>query len=87
MSEICFECLNEELGGGEQPKNYVISKHLDLCEHCGEYKRVVIARRDLNYYILKFRIITYPVIVLFFPLILIIALIIRLYWWVKLKQK
>ncbi len=83
MSEICFECLNEELGGGEQQENYVISKHLDLCEHCGEYKRVVIARRDLYYYILKFKLITYLIIFLFFPLILIITLIIRLYWLVK----
>ena len=42
MAEICLECLNKIMGTDDPPKKFVISRELDLCEECGERKRVVI---------------------------------------------
>lgn len=45
MAEFCLECWNRinETNDGEE--RYVISKELDLCEGCGEWKRVIICER------------------------------------------
>ena len=42
MSEICPECLDKIMKTDDTAKKYIISKDLDLCEECGEYKPVVI---------------------------------------------
>ena len=45
MAEICLECwrkLNQE----PEPRwKYVLSRKLDLCEECGEWKRVIVRER------------------------------------------
>ena len=45
MAEFCFECLNEMLDYEEKKEDYVLSRQLDLCEGCGEMKRVVVRHR------------------------------------------
>ena len=42
MSELCLECLNKLMGTNDPAKKYIISRELDLCEECGEWKPVVI---------------------------------------------
>lgn len=46
MSEICLECLNKLLGTKYSKRDFIISNDLDLCEDCGEWKNVVVARRQ-----------------------------------------
>ena len=45
MSEICLDCLNKILKTNDAETRYVISRDLDLCEQCGQYKRVVVKMR------------------------------------------
>lgn len=45
MSEICLKCLNELLGTNYSKRKFIISKDLDLCEECGEWKNIVVARK------------------------------------------
>ena len=44
MAEFCTECW-KEMFPQDQNKKFVVSKYLDLCEGCGEYKRVVIREK------------------------------------------
>ena len=42
MAEFCVECLNK-INGETRPKtSYILSFHYELCEECGEWKRVVV---------------------------------------------
>ena len=44
MAEFCIDCwekMNETNHGGEE---YSVSDYLELCEGCGEYRKVVVAR-------------------------------------------
>lgn len=46
MAEFCLECwrrLNEK---DYPPEMYVLSRELDLCEGCGEYKNVIVRVRS-----------------------------------------
>ena len=86
MAELCFDCLNETMGGKEDRRKYVYSDYLDLCEGCGQYKKVVLCKRGFLYYIRKFRIIIYPLMLICFPLILIYSLCVRLYCVIKFKK-
>lgn len=45
MAEFCLECWNE-INGTHDPKwRYAMTWHSELCEECGEYKRVIVAER------------------------------------------
>lgn len=44
MAEFCKDCYIAICGGSENDK-IKLSKELDLCEGCGEYKRVVVSVR------------------------------------------
>ncbi len=59
LAEICLDCLNKINGTNDSAKKYIISKDCDLCEECGEWKRVVVVERKY-YYLYKFRIIIIP---------------------------
>ena len=57
MAEICLECL-EKINEKKFRKNeYILSKDLDLCECCGEWKSVVVTTRK-NYYMQRLNFIT-----------------------------
>ena len=45
MAEFCPVCWNALNGFDEPEEAYVLSWDLELCEGCGEWKRVVVARR------------------------------------------
>ena len=76
MAEFCLECLNRINETQDSPKKYIFSKELDLCEGCGEWKRVVIVERKyyylrkLRYFILPFKIIYWTLYCLWRLLIL-----------------
>ena len=42
MAEFCLDCYNKMMGTNDPARKYHISRELDLCEECGEYKRVII---------------------------------------------
>ena len=45
MSEICVDCWNKELEKPDKPSKFIRSWGLELCEECGQYKRVIIRYR------------------------------------------
>lgn len=51
MAEFCLECWNKIMDTNDPPKKFYISRKLDLCEECGEWKPVIIAVR--RRYVLK----------------------------------
>ncbi len=63
MAEFCLECWNKINGNRDKKTKYVLSKDLDLCEGCGEWKHVIVAERSffdgymLEYLTLPFEII------------------------------
>ncbi len=50
MAEFCLECWLEN-SETDMPKRYVLSKYLDLCEGCQEYKQVVIREKIPFFYV------------------------------------
>ena len=42
MSEICVDCWNKELEKPDKPGKFIRSWRPELCEECGQYKRVII---------------------------------------------
>ena len=54
MAEFCVSCWNE-LNETDYPEEaYVLSWDYELCEGCGEYRRVIVAQR--KHYLLRFAI-------------------------------
>ena len=45
MSELCVDCLNKLMGTKDSAREYIVSRELDLCEECGEWKPAVIAMK------------------------------------------
>lgn len=45
MAEFCLECLNKLDNTQDSKWRYVLSRDLELCEECGEFKRVVFSER------------------------------------------
>ena len=45
MAEFCLACLNKINKANDSRWRYVLSWEKDLCEECGQYKRVVITER------------------------------------------
>ena len=45
MAEFCEECWKKINYIKDDSIRFVLSKELDLCEECGEYKRVVVKVR------------------------------------------
>lgn len=54
MAEFCLECWNKMNETDDNEKKYIMSEDIDLCEECGEWKRVIIMERKA-YYMYKFR--------------------------------
>ena len=48
MAEFCIDCMNEMNDSNYTEKDVCLSENKDLCEGCGEYKRVVIAIKERN---------------------------------------
>ena len=45
MAEFCPECWNRLNGRKDTEKKYKMSADLDLCEGCGQWKRVIVCER------------------------------------------
>ena len=45
MAEICLDCWNKLNDTNDSKWRYVLSWERDLCEDCGQYKRVIIVER------------------------------------------
>ena len=48
MAEFCLDCLNKLNGRNDPKSKYIISRDLDLCEGCGEWKHVVVMERGFE---------------------------------------
>ena len=46
MAETCLDCFNKTFRTNHTEKEVVLSDCLDLCEDCGEWKRVVICEKS-----------------------------------------
>ena len=46
MAEFCLDCWNKLNDANDKEENYIMSKELDLCEGCGEWKHVIIVERN-----------------------------------------
>ena len=60
MAEFCLNCWNRINKTEDNEKKYIISKDLDLCEGCGEWKSVIIMERK-EFYMYKFRYFIFPI--------------------------
>ena len=47
MAEFCVDCWNRLNGTDDKEHKYILSRHLDLCEGCGEYKHIIITERNM----------------------------------------
>ena len=45
MAEFCLECWNKINESNHSKWRYVLSWNKELCEECGQYKKVVIIER------------------------------------------
>ena len=45
MAEICLECWQKLKEKREPRWKYILSRELDLCEECGQWKRVIVRER------------------------------------------
>lgn len=59
MAEFCVQCWNRINGTDDPPSKFIISKDLQLCEGCGEFKNIVIMERSCDHTD-KFQLITFP---------------------------
>ena len=78
MAEICLDCWNEMNETEDSEEKYIMSKELDLCECCGQWKSVIIMERKA-YYMYKFRYIILPFRIIFNILYIIWRLLILPY--------
>lgn len=49
MAEFCLECWKRMNRIKDDKRKYILSKDLDLCEGCGEWKYVIIAENTYYY--------------------------------------
>ena len=56
MAEFCAECFSKIFDEKVTERNYILSKDFDLCEECGEWKRVVVRVRHPRLYMWKMRV-------------------------------
>lgn len=42
MAELCLDCLNNIMNTNDPASKYILTWKKELCEECGEYKRVII---------------------------------------------
>ena len=56
MSEFCPECWNSINNYSDPPEAYILSWDYDMCEGCGQLKRVVVGRRKSLLVMLFFKI-------------------------------
>ncbi len=63
MAEFCLDCWNKLNKTEDSQRKYILSKNLDLCEGCGEWKQVIIMERKA-YYIRIFKLFLSPIYIM-----------------------
>lgn len=48
MAEFCLDCWNRLMNTNDPPEKFVISKELDLCEGCGQWRHVIVRVRYIS---------------------------------------
>lgn len=43
MAEFCLDCWNKIMDTKDTKRKFVMSRDLELCEECGEWKSVIVA--------------------------------------------
>ena len=43
MSEFCLDCWNKIMDTKDTKRKFIMSRDLDLCEECGQWKHVIVA--------------------------------------------
>ena len=54
MAEFCLECWNKIMGTKDTKRKFIMTRDLELCEECGEWKSVIV--RVKRRYIIKDRV-------------------------------
>ncbi len=88
MAEFCLECWNRINGLDEPEDKYIISDIYELCEGCGELKRIIIIDKK-SYYRYKLRKIFFPIVTIgkiFYILIRILLIPHTIYLFHKYKK-
>ena len=57
MADFCLDCWNKINETNGSKRKYILSEDLKLCEGCGEWKRVIIAKHN-SYYTYESRYVT-----------------------------
>lgn len=60
MADFCLDCWNKLNKTNGSKRKYILSEELEICEGCGEWKRVIIAKNN-SYYTYELRYITLPI--------------------------
>lgn len=48
MAEFCLDCWNRINDAHWTERDYILSDEYDICEGCGEFRRVVEAKREFK---------------------------------------
>lgn len=80
MAEFCPNCWNRLHGTNESEKKFILSKEPELCEGCGEQKRIVIVERRVVFMRIGYPIILLGKLVYALWRILILPYLIYVYW-------
>ena len=83
MAEFCRDCWNK-YHKNDPARNYVLSPDLDLCEGCGEMKRIVLYRKTNPFSI---DLLLFFLDVVWKLICFLISLPIKLYNHIKAKKK
>lgn len=51
MAEFCLECWNKMNNTNYPAKKFILTEENDLCEGCGELKKVVIMEKGITIFI------------------------------------
>lgn len=55
MAEFCAECFSKVFNEKVTERKYIFSEDLDLCDRCGEWKRVVVRIRHPRFHMWKMK--------------------------------
>ena len=48
MAEFCLQCWNKMYKTNDDESKFILSKELDFCEGCGEWKHVIVREREVS---------------------------------------
>ena len=86
MAEFCLDCWNRLNNTDDSKNKYILSKELDLCEGCGEWKHVIIIERRA-YYMRIIRLFLIPVLIVYYIIFLILKLFLLFLCFFSINKK